>query len=68
MDAEMEIGSDDLVEVEGHLRFSTERTVVIFDGRREATLPRRLVEEEDEGLFSMPAWLASDRGLTVCAR
>lgn len=56
-------GRSDLIDIAADLRHETDRAILIFDGAREAWLPKSLVERNDDGTFTMPEWLALDKGL-----
>lgn len=53
----------DIIEVEATLRRETDKAFLLFDGKKEAWVPRNIVEDNDDGTFSMPEWLAEDKGL-----
>lgn len=36
---------------------------LIFDGAKEAWVPKSMVEDNDDGTFTMPEWLAKEKGL-----
>ena len=56
-------GKSDLVEIAGELRHQTPRGLLIFDGARQAWLPKALVEDNGDGTFTMPEWLAKEKEL-----
>ena len=56
-------GQSDLIEIAGDLRRETEKAFLIFDGDKEVWLPKSQVENNDDGTFTMPEWLAMDKGL-----
>ena len=41
----------------------TERAWLVFDGTREAWLPKSQVERNPDGTFTMEEWLAKEKGL-----
>jgi hypothetical protein len=57
----------DLVDIAGQLKHETERAFLMFDGVKEVWLPKSQVEFErggrSEGTFTMPEWLAKEKGL-----
>lgn len=60
----MEIwGKSDLVDIAGELRHDTPLGFLIFDGDRQVWLPKSLVENNGDGTFTMPEWLAKEKGL-----
>lgn len=57
-------GRSDLVDVAGELRRETEKAFLIFDGLKEVWLPKSQVEHSpQDGTFTMPEWLAMEKGL-----
>ncbi len=57
-------GKSDLVDIAGELRNETKAAFLIFDGTREAWLPKSLVEwDPGAKTFAMPEWLAKEKGL-----
>lgn len=56
--------SQETITIEATLLHETPRAYRINDGKREAWLPKAEVEyDPDEETFTMPEWLAMDRGL-----
>ena len=47
-----------LVDIAGQVRIETEKALLIFDGVREAWCPKSQVEDNKDGTFTMPEWLA----------
>ncbi len=58
-----------LVDVEAVLLQETDDAFLLDDqeGSRE-WVPRSLVEENDDGTFTMPEWLADEKGFTVTTK
>jgi hypothetical protein len=57
-------GRSDLVDIAGELRRETDKAFLVYDGSKEVWLPKALVEHDlAEGTFTMPEWLAMDKGL-----
>lgn len=63
-------GRSDLIDIAGELRMEREKVIAIYDGtddengREQWTwLPKSLVEDNGDGTFAMPEWLAKDKGL-----
>ena len=52
-----------LTDIACEVRRETEKAWLIFDGATEAWLPKSQVERNPDGTFTMPEWLASDKGL-----
>jgi hypothetical protein len=53
----------DIIEIAGELRHETEKAFLIFEGDKEVWIPKSHVENNGDGTFSMPEWLAMDKGL-----
>lgn len=57
-------GESEIVDIAADLRHETEHAFLIFDGGREAWVPKSLVERDARGgTFAMPIWLAKKKGL-----
>jgi hypothetical protein len=52
-----------LTDIACELRHETSRAYLIFDGAKEAWLPKSLVERNEDDTFTMPEWLAKEKGL-----
>lgn len=52
----------DIIEVEAELRHETENGYLLDDGDKKEWFPKKLVEDNEDGTFSMPEWLAEDKG------
>ncbi len=48
--------------IAGEKRAETEKAFQIFDGARTEWVPKSQVEDNDDGTFAMPEWLAMDKG------
>jgi hypothetical protein len=53
----------DLIEIAAQMRRETDKALLLFDGVREAWVPKALVEDNKDGTFTMPEWLAKDKEL-----
>jgi hypothetical protein len=53
----------ELVDIEAELRHETDKALLLFDGKRKAWVPKSLVEDNGDGTFTMPHWLAEDKEL-----
>lgn len=51
-----------LTDIAGELRGETDRAYRIYDGKTTEWVPKRLVEMNDDGTFTMPEWLAQEKG------
>ena len=52
-----------LADIAAEVRLETARAWMVFDGAREVWLAKSLVEKNDDGTFTMPEWLAAQKGL-----
>jgi hypothetical protein len=52
-----------LFDFAGEVRRETERAWLVFDGVKEVWLPKSQVESNGDGTFTLPEWLASEKGL-----
>jgi RNase P/RNase MRP subunit p29 len=51
-----------LVDIAGELRGETDKAYRIFDGTRTEWVPKSQAQMNDDGTFTMPEWLAKERG------
>ena len=54
--------SRELVEVAAQVKGETEKAYRLFDGARTEWVPKSQVEKNDDGTFTMPEWLAMEKG------
>jgi hypothetical protein len=52
-----------LADIAGELRGETDKAFRLYDGKTTEWVPKRLVENNGDGTFTMPEWLAKDKGL-----
>ncbi len=52
---------NEMVEIAAMLRHETDKAYLLFDGVREAWVPKSQVEDNGDGTFTMPTWLAQQR-------
>ncbi len=52
----------DIIEISADLRHETEKALLLYDGDKEAWFPKSQVENNNDGTFSMPEWLAEKAG------
>jgi hypothetical protein len=50
-----------LVDIEAEIRGETDKAIRLFDGQRSAWVPKHLVEDNQDGTFTMPEWLAQEK-------
>lgn len=55
-------GRSDLVDIAAEVRGETEKAWRLYDGARTEWVPKSLVEDNGDGTFTMPEWLAFDKG------
>lgn len=51
-----------LTDIAGELRGETERAYKIYDGAKTEWVPKSQCEKNDDGTFTMPEWLAQEKG------
>jgi hypothetical protein len=51
-----------LVDIAGELRGETDKAFRIYDGKTTEWVPKSQVEKNEDGTFTMPEWLAEDKG------
>jgi hypothetical protein len=54
--------TDRLFDLAAEKQRETDRAILLFDGAREAWVPKALVEDNGDGTFTMPEWIAKDKG------
>ena len=52
----------ELVDIEAKVRGETDKAWRLFDGKTTEWVPKSQVEKNDDGTFTMPEWLAQDKG------
>jgi hypothetical protein len=52
----------ELIDIAAEIRAETERAWRLFDGDKLEWVPKSMVEQNDDGTFTMPEWLAKDKG------
>ena len=58
--------NSELFDIAAELRHETDKAYYIFDGTRSVWVPKSQVEKYEEGnkvTFTMPLWLAKEKGL-----
>lgn len=56
------MGKKELYDVAAQIKAETPKAFLLFDGTREEWVPKSQVEQNDDGTFTMPEWLAKDKG------
>ena len=52
-----------LVDIAGQILHETEKAWLVDTGDAKVWFPKSLVEDNDDGTFTIPEWLAKDKGL-----
>jgi len=52
----------ELIDIAAEIKAETERAYRIFDGKTTEWVPKSQVERNDNGTFTMPEWLAQEKG------
>jgi hypothetical protein len=47
-----------LVDIAAELRHETIKAFLLYDGSKEVWVPKSLVEDNGDGTFTMPEWIA----------
>jgi hypothetical protein len=51
-----------LVDIAGEIRGETDKAIRLYDGARTEWVPKRYVEDNGDGTFTMELWLAQEKG------
>lgn len=52
----------DLVDIAAEMKGETEKAFRLYDGARTEWVPKSQVEDNGDGTFTMPEWLAKESG------
>jgi hypothetical protein len=52
----------ELFDLAAELRHETEKAYLLHDGTKQAWVPKSQVEDNGDGTYTMPLWLATERG------
>lgn len=55
-------GEPKLIDIAAELQFETDKAFRLFDGATTEWVPKSQVEDNGDGTFTMPEWLAKDKG------
>jgi hypothetical protein len=58
----MSSGRSDIIDIAAEICGETEKAWRLFDGDRREWVPKSQVEQNSDGTFAMPEWLAKDKG------
>lgn len=50
------------IDIAGEKRAETEKAFQLYDGKTTAWVPKSQVEDNRDGTYAMPEWLAKDKG------
>lgn len=56
-------GGSDLIDIAGLVRSETDKAILFDDGTQTVWLPKSKVEDNEDGTYAMPEWLAKEKGL-----
>lgn len=51
-----------LVDIAAEVKVETDRAYRLYDGAKTEWVPKSQVERNDDGTFTMPEWLAQEKG------
>ena len=51
-----------LIDIAGEARGETKAAFRIYDGKTTEWVPKQFVEHNNDGTFTMPEWLAKEKG------
>jgi hypothetical protein len=52
----------ELIDIEAEVRGETDKALRLYDGKVTEWVPKSQVEDNGDGTFTMPEWLAQDKG------
>lgn len=56
------MAKSELFDLAAEIKGETEKAIRLFDGKTTEWLPKSQVEDNGDGTFTMPLWLAKDKG------
>ena len=62
MSRDNECQKSDLVDISAEVKGETDKAWRLFDGARTEWVPKSIVENNGDGTFAMPLWIAKDKG------
>lgn len=51
-----------LTDISAQIRATTPKAWLLYDGKKQEWVPKEHVEENGDGTFTMPEWLAKEKG------
>lgn len=58
----MTSGKSDLIDISAEVKGETDKAWRLYDGARTEWVPKSQAEQNQDGTFTMPEWLAKDKG------
>lgn len=55
-------GRREVIDISAEIKGETDKAWKLFDGQFTEWVPKSQVEKNDNGTFTMPEWLAKDKG------
>lgn len=52
----------ELIDIAGEIKGETKHAFRLYDGGKTEWVPKSQVEDNGDGTFTMPVWLAKDKG------
>ena len=52
-----------LTDIDAEIQHETTSAWLLFDGETKAWVPKSMTEDNGDGTFTMPEWLAKEKGL-----
>lgn len=52
---------DDLIDISAEIVHETDKAWLLSDGTRKAWVPKSMAEDNEDGTFTMPEWLAQEK-------
>jgi hypothetical protein len=56
------MGKERLTDIAAEIKGETEKAFRLFDGAKTEWVPKSQCEDNGDGTFTMPEWLAKDKG------
>lgn len=56
------MSTKELFDFAAEIRGETDKAYRLFDGTKTEWVPKSQVQDNEDGTFTMPAWLAKDKG------
>lgn len=51
-----------LIEIAGEVRGETDKAIRLYDGANAEWVPKSQVQDNGDGTFTMPEWIAKEKG------